>query len=316
MERRAFITGIDGFVGRVLRAYLEGRDWEVVGCDLAPPEGDGAVCACDVSDPDRVRESIAWAGAVTHVFHLAAITFVPETGRDPSRAFGVNLLGTVHLTNALRDHLPEARFLNVGSAAMYGAPQSLPITEAHPLNPDTPYSISKAAADQYCGYLSGSGALDVIRVRPFNHTGPGQPDQFVLSSFAHQVAQAEAGTRDPVLRVGNLTASRDFLHVNDVVRAYELLARSGDSGGVYNICSGRAVTIQVALDVLLSMARIDIEVRQDPARMRPVDIVESYGSHDKLTADTGWRPSIAFEQLLADLLAYWREREECSGAAQ
>ena len=309
MGRRAFITGIDGFVGRILRAYLEGHDWEVVGCDLAPPESDGAACACDISDPAQVRASIEWVGPVTHVFHLAAITFAPDTGRDPSRAFDVNLLGTVHLTNALRDRLPEARFLNVGSAATYGTPRSLPITEAHPLDPDTPYAISKAAADQFCGYLSAAGALDVVRARPFNHTGPGQPDQFVLSSFAHQVAQAEAGNRDPVMRVGDLSAARDFLHVDDVVRAYELLAREGDSGGVYNICSGQGVTIRTALDALLSMAQIEIDVRPDPARMRPVDIAESYGSHDKLTADTGWRPSITFEQLLTELLAYWRERE-------
>ncbi len=309
MERRAFITGADGFVGRLLRGRLEGAGWDVVGCDMQPAPDDARLRACDVSDRDQVFSTVEWAGAITHVFHLAAITFIPETIRNPYQTFEVNLQGTVHLTDALRECAPEARLLNIGSAAMYGAPRFLPMTEDHPLDPANTYAISKTAADQYCGFLSKSGALDIIRVRPFNHTGPGQPDLFVLSSFAHQVAQAEVGRIEPVMRVGNLDTGRDFLHVADVIRAYELIAMKGHTGEVYNISSGKAVSIRKALDTLLDMAMAPIRVEQDPERMRAVDVPEAYGSYEKLAAHTGWNPEIPFEQLLEELLDYWRKEE-------
>jgi GDP-4-dehydro-6-deoxy-D-mannose reductase len=309
MDRKALITGADGFAGRLLRAHLEKGGWDVVGCDVRPSSDDPRLCACDVSDRDQVFAAVRWAAPITHVFHLAAITFIPETVRNPWRTFEVNLQGTVLLTDALREFAPDARLLNIGSAAMYGAPRFLPMTEDHPLDPANTYAISKTAADQYCGFLSKAGVLDIIRVRPFNHTGPGQPDLFVLASFAHQVAQAEAGRIEPVMHVGNLDTGRDFLHVNDVIRAYELIATKGQKGEVYNISSGKAVSIRKALDTLLDMATVPIRVEQDPERMRAVDVPEAYGSYERLAAHTGWKPEILFEQLLRELLDYWREVE-------
>lgn len=303
MSGRALITGATGFVGRLLSAYLVEQGWDVV-CTGYPP-ADGAV-TLDVTDREQVNAVLEEAGELTHVFHLAAIAFVPTANRDPALAFRVNLLGAVNLTGALVDRGLKARFINIATSEIYGPPQSLPVTEGHPVNPPNPYAISKAAADQYCAYLFHAAGLDVIRMRPFNHSGPGQSDDFVLSNFARQVADIEAGRNEAVVRVGNLKAARDFLHVRDVVRAYEQAALRGRSGEAYNVCSGQARTIQTALDQLLALSNHTIEVRHDPERIRPVDVPEIYGSHDKLSADTGWEPATPFDDILRDLLTYWR----------
>lgn len=310
MNREALITGAGGFVGRFLRRRLAERGWIVRCCDVRVPEGEPGWFACDVSDSSNVDALTAWCGGkISHVFHLAAMTFVPETGRNPHRAFDVNLQGTVLLTDAVRRRFPSARFVFIGSAEVYGPPQSLPMDERHPINPANPYAISKAAADLYCGYLHAAGLLDVVRVRPFNHSGPGQSDSFVLSSFARQIARIEAGKEEPVLRVGNLAARRDFSHVLDVVRAYEAVALEGAGGEVYNVCSGVSVSIREALEALLGMAAVPIRVEQDAGRMRPVDVPELWGTHTKLTERTGWSPEISFADLLGDLLEYWRRGE-------
>ena len=305
---RALVTGAAGFVGTVLTRFLRERGWAVVCTDQGAPERQSDWFACSIGDADQVDEMVAWAGPVTHVFHLAALTFAPEASRDPSRAFGTNLQGTVYLAKAVACHAAAARLVYVSTSEVYGPPQFLPITEAHPLEPGNPYAISKAAADQYCAYLSHTG-MDVVRVRPFNHSGPGQTDRFVLSSFARQIARIEAGKRPAVLNVGNIETSRDFTHVNDVVRAYEQLAMSGRSGEAYNVCSGRPVLIRDALDGLLALSTSKIRIEPDPERLRIVDIQSSWGSYEKLAADTAWRPEVSFQELLADLLGYWRKRE-------
>ena len=305
---RALITGAAGFVGTALREFLRGQGWETVCTDLRTPDGDDW-CACDIGDRHQAIRMMDWAGPVTHVFHLAAVTFVPTAGRDAARTFQINLLGSCHVAACLGEASSQARLVYIGSSEVYGPPQSLPLTEEHPLNPANPYAISKAAADRYCAFLHNSEKMDVVIMRPFNHSGAGQSDHFVLSSFAHQVAQIEAGRFEPVLRVGNLAAKRDFLHVNDVVRAYELAALKGESGEAYNVCSGRAVAIGEAVDKLLAMSSADIRIETDSKRMRAVDVPEARGSHDKLTARTGWEPLTSFDGLLRDLLEYWRGEE-------
>jgi GDP-4-dehydro-6-deoxy-D-mannose reductase len=227
----------------------------------------------------------------------------------------VNIKGTINLVTAVQDHNPKARFISVGSAEVYGPPMYLPIDEKHPLNPVNPYAISKAAADHYCAYISKATGMDIIRMRPFNHSGPGQADQFVLSSFARQIAEIEAGHAEPVLRVGNLDAARDFMHVNDVIRAYELAALHGKGGEAYNVCSGNAQNIKDALDILLGLSNRKISVEVDPERMRPIDVPMVAGSYAKLKADTGWEPSIPFEEVLSDLLDSWRKEAGFTGRA-
>lgn len=303
MTQRALITGASGFVGPILRAHLAASGWETVCCGQA---GEGGLIGCDITDRAQIDALLDGAGDLTHVFHLAAMTFVPAAHRDPSGAMAVNLLGTVHLTNALRERGRAVRFLNIGSAEAYGPPHSLPVTEEHPLNPGNPYAISKAAADHYCAYLSKTNALDVVRVRPFNHSGPGQADHFVLSSFARQIAEIEAGLRPAEMHVGNLQPARDFLHVDDVVRAYAALALKGRAGTAYNVCSGTARRIEEVLDILISLSTVRPVVIPDPARMRPVDVPTMYGSYARLEQDTGWKPTHTLEALLASLLDHWR----------
>jgi len=304
MSRRALITGAAGFVGPILRTVLKERGWLCVGVDAS----DGADHRVDITDAEQVDRLFASAGDLTHVFHLAAITFVPQSRQDPTGTIRVNVEGTIRLAHATAQHHPGARFVFIGTSEIYGAPQQLPVDEEHPVAPNNPYAISKLAADQYCAYLGRTTGLDVVRMRPFNHSGPGQSDRFVLSSFARQIAEIEAGVTPPVLKTGNLEAARDFSHVRDVVRAYALAAEQGEPGAVYNVCSGNAYTIQDALDALLAMSDANIEVRQDPDRMRPSDVPEVRGSYAKLEAATGWTPAVAFDELLHDLLTYWRAR--------
>lgn len=303
MTGRALITGAAGFVGRRLATRLRENGWDLVLSGLPAAPG---MLPCDMRDGSSVARLVRDAGEVTHVFHLAAIAFVPEAENDPIRTMEVNLNGTIHLCEALRECPSPPRLLFVGSADAYGPPQTVPVTEDHPLNPANAYAISKAAADHYCARLVRANAFECVRLRPFNHTGPGQSEHYVLSSFARQIAAIEAGLHAPVVHVGNLEAARDFLHVDDVLRAYELAALHAPPGEAYNICSGRSVRIQEALDRLLAMSAAPIEVRQDLARMRPSDVPEVRGSHDKLTEATGWRPEIEFDTLLRDLLDFWR----------
>jgi len=310
MTRRALITGAQGFVGQHLMSHLADRGWEVLGTDRDVSTSSTPFAqTCDISDPTQIDSLLQWAAPLTHVFHLAAITFVPEADHDPSGTFAVNLQGTVHLASALRRHAPAARFLYVGSSEVYGHPQFLPMTEDHPFNPTNPYAISKAAADQYCAYLHHAGLLDVVRMRPFNHSGAGQSDRFVLSSFARQIANIETSGLSGVLHVGNLEAQRDFSHVTDVVRAYEKAALDGKSGEAYNVCSGKSVSIRDALDKLLLLSDANITVQPDPERLRPVDVPEVRGNCDRLSVATGWKPEKTLDDILADLMAYWRQQE-------
>ncbi|MBN2307917.1 MAG: GDP-mannose 4,6-dehydratase [Candidatus Hydrogenedentes bacterium] len=308
MERAALVTGANGFVGRILCSYLADRGWRVRGGVFGAEPASEAEAVCDVARRDDVARLVDWAGPITHVFHLAARTFVPDSIQSPAACMAVNIEGTVHVLDVVRERVPEARVVYVGSAGAYGQPQTLPVTEDHPLNPLNPYDISKAAADQYCAFFHEATGLDVIRTRPFNHSGPGQSELFVLPAFARQLARIEAGLAPPTFRVGNLDKARDFLHVNDVVAAYEAVAVRGAGGRVYNICCGQSTPIRAALDGLLALTDVEVEVVVDEGLLRPVDAADVVGSHDRITADTGWRPAIPFEGILRDLLEEWRGR--------
>jgi GDP-4-dehydro-6-deoxy-D-mannose reductase len=276
-------------------------------------DGDGGASAgwfaCDVSDERRVEALLNWAGDVTHIFHLAAITFVPDSGKNPAHTLAVNTLGTIHLAHRLAAQSQKPRLIFIGSAEVYGHPRSLPIEESHPFNPVNPYAISKAAADNFCAWAGDHLGLDIVRMRPFNHSGPGQSDQFVLSAFARQLARIAAGKQPPEVHVGNLDSARDFSHVADIVRGYEAAALYGKRGEAYNICSGRAYTIKHALDVLIRLSGKNVSVVTDPDRMRGVEVTDYWGSHEKLTHDTQWNPSIPLDQTLKDLYEWWRGQE-------
>ena len=306
MSGRVLVTGSSGFVGLHLCTHLESRGYEVFGCDQVAAEGQPQHRVCDVTDAGSVEKIVRWAAPVDFVVHLAAVTFVPEATRSPAQVVEVNLLGTIRLIDALRTQAPKARLVFIGSSEIYGPPRATPVTEEHIFNPQNPYANSKAAADHYCRFRSQYDGMDIVRMRPFNHSGPGQSERFVLSSFARQIAEIEAGNREPAIKVGNLQASRDFMHVDDVVRAYASALEDGRPGEAYNICSGECHRIGDALESLVAMADVEISIEVDPARLRPIDVPEIRGSHEKFTRDTRWNPAKSFESLLADLLGYWR----------
>lgn len=317
MKRRALVTGGSGFVGAHLCRTLCEGGWEVV-CTghHATLTGDCSTlsgltyASCDITDYDLVRALIEQQGPFTHVFHLAAVTYVPESIADPVRTFRVNVEGTIHLLRALHATQPRARVVYVSSSEVYGPPQFLPITEEHPMAPRQPYAISKAAAEFFCTFAEKTYAQEIVRVRPFNHSGRGQSSSFALSAFAYQVAMAEAGRQPPVLRVGNLDVERDFLHVRDVVQAYVILAEHGRAGDVYNVCSGKSYRLRDLAEYLIAQSRIPLVIEADPGRMRPSDVPRICGSPEKISEAVGWKPTIPINAVLDDLLAYWRERVE------
>lgn len=306
MSMRILVTGSNGFVGRHLCIRLESLGHEVLRSDLGAGDGGEVYFDCDIADSSAVDSLVEWAGHLDVVVHLAAVTFVPDSQTDPARVMDVNLRGTIHLIDAVKRYVSGTRFLYVSSAEVYGPPATLPVDEEHQLNPQNPYAISKAAADQYCAYAQRSGDLDIVRMRPFNHSGPGQSDSFVLSSFGRQISEMEIGQAEPVLRVGNLDSERDFLHVDDVVEAYVRALDAGESGAVYNICSGVARSIQSALDGLLELAEVKVEIQVDANRVRGTEVACVYGSAERFTRLTGWQPEKSFEALLEDTLEYWR----------
>ncbi len=293
---RVYVTGARGFVGTRLVARLEAAGHVVVATDRE----------LDVADGSAVGRAVAQA-LPQAVVHLAAISFVPETFERPDEVFRVNFLGARHLLEAVRRRAPGARVLLVGTSNVYGSapPDALPFDESAPLRPGSPYAWTKAAAD-LLGAAYARRGLCVLRIRPFNHTGPGRPDRFVESSLARQIAEIELGRRPPRLEVGNLDAVRDFLDVDDVVEAYARLLGPAAPPGVYNVASGRAVPVRALLDALLahSPARPQVEVR--PERWRPADAI--VGRAAKLTQATGWAPRRSLEDTLGRLLAWWREQ--------
>ncbi len=299
---RVLVTGADGFVGKHLCSYLRQQGDEVVEAHGPPVTGaSSGGTSLDVTAPGRVREVVE-AARPDVVIHLAGFSSVARSHQDPARAFSVNALGAVHLLAALRDTSPKARILLIGSAEMYGAlPAGARATEDHSLRPLSPYASSKAAAEVAGLQFHRATGLEVVAVRPFNHIGTGQAPQFVVPSFARQV-EAIRGRRSPdTLRVGDLSVTRDFSHVDDVVRAYRLLALQGTPGETYNVCSGEGRTIKSLLDELLDIAGVSATVEVDRLRLRPAEIPSLIGDPSKLRK-LGWQPSRSVREALRDVL--------------
>lgn len=306
MTGRALVTGSEGFVGRLLCARLAEAGIDVLGCDLAVPEGGAGRFACNIEDAEAVARLLQWAGRCDYVFHLAAGASVASGLRAPGGLMRANVEGTVNLCEAVREKSPDARMVFAGSSEVYGIPRNLPVDESHPVAPVNPYAISKLAGELYLHYLHAAHGLDVVLLRLFNHAGAGQRDAFVLSGFARSIAEMEKGVKKPVLHTGNLSVGRDFTHVEDVVRAYLLAAETGATGETYNICSGVSVPIRDALEKLRGLARTAFVVEVDTQLCRPLDVPEIRGSYAKFHACSGWQPELPFDRILEDLLNYWR----------
>jgi GDP-4-dehydro-6-deoxy-D-mannose reductase len=239
------------------------------------------------------------------VYHLAAQSSVPDSWKEPAKTFEVNVLGTIHLVEALKANQKKCTLLVVESGEVYGKGERL--TEESPLSPQNPYAASKAAQDLALYPYLQNPFLKIIRVRPFNHIGPGQDTRFAVAHFAYQIAAIEAKKMPPEIHVGNLKPKRDFTDVRDVVRAYQLLAKKGKAGEVYNLCSEKLVSIERILKKLLSFSREKIKIKIDPQFCRKNDILWIAASAKKLKKTTGWEPQIPLEQSLIDTLNFFRE---------
>lgn len=297
---RALVTGASGFVGRHLVAHLEAEGDDVVAVDRT----DGGV---DICDGPSIRRLVAEARPDA-VYHLAGWADVGGSWSAPVEVFEANAVGTQQVLLACIEAGVE-RVLAVSSADVYGKvdESALPITEAAPLRPVSPYAVSKVAADFLALQAHLGHGLGVVRARAFNHLGPGQSDRFVASALASRVAGNEADGSDEV-RVGTLSSRRDFTDVRDVARAYRLLVVRGEPGEAYNVCSGRDVAVQELADRLVAMARTPMQLKTDPALERPVDVPVLRGDNTKLREATGWEPTIPLDRTLADLLGDWRRR--------
>ena len=268
---------------------------------------DVRLSVADITQPEVVRQVVAEVKPDL-IIHLAAQSSVSASWKDPSGTLRVNAGGTIHLLEALRSEQLTPRVVLVGSGEQYGMvhPEDNPIREECPFRPANPYAASKAAQDLYGYQYFVAYGLPILRARPFNHFGPRQTSTFVIANFARQIALIEAEKAEPVLSVGNLQARRDFLPVEDVVAAYLAIAEQGWPGEAYNIGSGQARSIRAMLDLLLTFARRSIQLREDPARLRPVDVPLLEADTSRLRADTNWRPAVQFESALQRTLDYWR----------
>ncbi|UCE27682.1 MAG: GDP-mannose 4,6-dehydratase [Candidatus Coatesbacteria bacterium] len=316
---RVLITGITGFAGSHLADYLLDNvgDVEVFGTTRwrSPTANIDHIrdriefVETDLRDASSVEELVR-NFKPERVFHLAAQSYVVTSWKAPTETITTNIIGTVNIFEAVRRAGITPKILVACSSEEYGyvEPDEVPITEDNPMRPLSPYGVSKVGQDLLAYQYFKSFGLDVVRTRAFNHTGPRRGRVFVCSDFAIQVVEVEKKLRPPEVTVGNLDAIRDFTDVRDTVRAYWLALEKGKKGEVYNIASGTGHSIGEILDKLVAISGVDVEVVQDPARLRPSDVPLLIGDNNKFRADTGWEPEIHFDQTLSDILDYWRER--------
>ena len=339
---RALITGVTGMAGSHLAEYLLARgDVEVFGTyrwrsrmdnlqDLAAENKLNALHP-GVADPSIVQEAKrpgvlnlievelldAWAmrrviaGVRPDVvFHLAAQSFVPTSWHLPAETVHVNAVGQINLFEALRAEGLDPLVHIAGSSEEYGLvyPDEVPMKESNPLRPLSPYAVSKVTQELLAWQYHRSYGLRAVVTRGFNHTGPRRGDVFVTSSFARQIAEIELGRRPPVVYVGDLQSKRDWSDVRDVVRGYWLALEKGVPGEVYNVGSGVTRSVGEMLDILLKLTEMKIDVKMDPARLRPSDVRILWSDCSKFRQQTGWEPEIPFEQTMRDLLDYWRKK--------
>ena len=313
---KILITGATGFVGPYAAEAVRriaGPDCEIVATARQAGEHRslGVVEALDVTDAGAVRQSLA-KHRPSHVLNLAGIASPATAAQQPGLTWRVHVGGALNLANGLLDVAPEALLVHVGSGLVYGssAIDGVPLDEAAAIAPVDSYAASKAAADEALGALVRSG-LRCVLMRPFNHTGPGQSEDFVVPSFAARIARIEAGLAEPVLDVGNLEAERDFLDVRDVADAYAMALMQAESipaGEVFNIGSGVPRRVQSLLETLLSMSTVAIAVRQDPARQRRNDLPRVVADSSRIGRQLGWQAKHDFGTTLANVLHYWREQ--------
>lgn len=308
---KALITGINGFVGHYLTEVLLQDGTEVYGTILQGGVNDGLcqnILEMNLSNKEDVEHVISVVKP-DYIYHLAGQSSVGLSWRNPELTIMTNVVGTIHLLDAVKMHTPQSRVLIVGSSDQYGVvkPEDCPIKESMNLSPQSPYATSKKAQEEIACQYTKAYNLDIVMVRAFNHIGPGQRKGFVIADFASQIAEIEKGVIPPVIKVGNLEAERDFTDVRDIVRAYEMVVKHGRKGDVYNVGSGNAYKIKELLDILVSHSTVSIEVQEDFERMRPSDVPLIQCDASKLKNECNWKPIRDVCETLLDTLNYWRE---------
>lgn len=313
---RVLITGLTGPVGSFLADYLLTmpalelhalKRWRSDPRPIAHLRGQVTIHEGDIEDPFAVDRVVA-AARPDRVFHLAAQSYPSASWEAPIHTMRINVEGTLNLLEAVRRHVPQARVHIAGTSAQYGTvrPDQVPIRETQPLRPGSPYGVSKVAAELSGLQYHDNFGLHVFVTRSFNHVGPRQGDRCSIQTFCQQMAAIELGQQEALLYVGNLEPQRDFTHTRDVARALWLLSEHATPGEVYNLCAGHATRIGEIVQLVLERGRVPVEVRVDPARLRPSDEPILLGDNRKLCAATGWRPTIAMPEIVDELLAYWR----------
>jgi GDP-4-dehydro-6-deoxy-D-mannose reductase len=316
---KVLITGVTGFAGSHLADYLLSLDnIEIYGIERWRSKTDNiehikdklSFIECDIRDVTSVEKTINKIKP-DRIFHLAAQSFVLTSWHAPQETITTNIIGELNIFESLRSNNLKNTVIQIaGSSEEYGLvhDDELPIKETNPLRPLSPYAVSKVGQDLLGYQYYKSYDVKVIRTRAFNHTGPRRGDVFVLSNFAKQIVEIEKNKRKPVIYVGNLDAKRDFTDVRDVVKAYWLAAEKCIPGEAYNICSGKVYQIKEVLDMLLSLSKVKVTLKQDEKRLRPSDVPVLLGDNTKFRKQTGWKPEVPFNKTLEDLLNYWRER--------
>ncbi|MDU4250154.1 GDP-mannose 4,6-dehydratase [Pseudomonas sp.] len=297
MNKRLLVTGLSGFVGTQLRASL-GSQWQLM-----------ELPRLDLCEPGAFDEYLR-GEAPDAVIHLAGQTFVPQAFRDPAGTLQVNLIGTLNLLESLKRCGFSGAFLYVSSGDVYGqvSEEQLPITELQLPRPRNPYGVSKLSAELLCQQWSFAEPWRMMVARPFNHVGMGQKADFVIPAVARQLARIRHGLQDACIEVGDIDVTRDFLDVRDVLSAYFALLEKGRSGEVYNVCSGQEYRLRDLIDQMAVLAGVDLQIRQDPQKLRKAEQRRVRGSNAKLQRETGWRPAHGMEQILQDVLADWDVR--------
>lgn len=334
LQMRVLITGVNGFVGRHIAALALARGTEAVGCGRSPEDptvGLAAYQRVDLRDADATRRVVREL-APDWIVHLAAEASVARAWAQPSATIENNLLAAVAVLEAARREAPSARVLLAGSGEQYGPvpAERLPVREDEPQRPGNPYAASKAAIEVLAGFYAATHGLAVSCTRAFNHAGPGQSTDYVVSSFARQIAAAELGGPGPAaegaaaggdrhrggrveILTGNTAPRRDFTDVRDIVRAYWLVLEGGHPGPL-NVCSERSTSIAALLECFGGLTELEIEQRTDPERLREHEVMDIRGSHERLTQATGWQPELPLSRTLGDTLDWWRERLRAGAA--
>ncbi|MDF2082846.1 GDP-mannose 4,6-dehydratase [Bacillus pseudomycoides] len=304
---KALITGITGFVGRYLQNTLIVEGAEVFGTSRQ-----SNVCKniyqLDLQGQDEIL-SLLKKISPTHIFHLAGMSNVRDSWIHVSKTIETNTIGTINLLESVKKWGKETRVITIGSSEEYGKisiNNGRKITEKSLLNPLSPYGASKAIISMLIKQYHNGFGLDVMHIRPFNHIGPGQKLGFVTADFAHQIALINKSTTNcNKIKVGNLESLRDFTDVRDIVRAYYMIALKGRAGEIYNVCSGKSISIQQILNILLSFSSKKIAIELDPNKMRPSDIPYFIGDYTKIKKATGWEPKIPLKHSLQDIYEHW-----------